>query len=61
MWIDTGDPGLRSNYRSNWDHHEHKLNQVFKKLGVDTQERNDSENGDEIILTMRQKNVGAEK
>ncbi len=36
MWIDTGDPGLRSNYRSYWIRHEQTLNQVFKKLGIDT-------------------------
>ena len=36
MWIDTNDPGLRSNYSSYWNRHEHMLNQVFKKLGIDT-------------------------
>jgi uncharacterized protein (DUF58 family) len=36
MWIDTSDPGLRSNYRNYWIRHEQTLNQVFKKLGVDT-------------------------
>jgi uncharacterized protein (DUF58 family) len=36
MWVDTNDPGLRSNYSSHWRRHEHDLNQVFKKLGVDT-------------------------
>ncbi len=36
MWIDTNDPGLRSNYSSHWSRHEQMINQVFKKLGVDT-------------------------
>jgi uncharacterized protein (DUF58 family) len=35
MWVDTNDPGLRSNFKSYWGHHEHQLNQMFKKLGVD--------------------------
>jgi len=36
MWIDTNDPGLRSNFSSHWRRHEYNLGQVFKKLGVDT-------------------------
>jgi uncharacterized protein (DUF58 family) len=36
MWIDTNDPGLRSNYSNYWDRHEHMLTLVFKKLGIDT-------------------------
>ncbi len=36
MWIDTNDPGLRSNYSSNWNSHNQSLNQTFKRLGVDT-------------------------
>jgi uncharacterized protein (DUF58 family) len=36
MWIDTNDPGLRSNYSSNWHRHDQNLNQIFKKLGVDS-------------------------
>jgi uncharacterized protein (DUF58 family) len=36
MWIDTNDPGLRSNYSSHWHRHDQMLNQVFKRLGVDT-------------------------
>jgi uncharacterized protein (DUF58 family) len=36
MWIDTSDPGLRSNFRNHWNRHDQLLNQVFKKLGVDT-------------------------
>jgi uncharacterized protein (DUF58 family) len=35
MWVDTNDPGLRSNYASHWQRHDQKLNQVFKRLGVD--------------------------
>jgi uncharacterized protein (DUF58 family) len=36
MWIDTNDPGLRSNYSSYWHRHDQSLNQVFKRLGVDS-------------------------
>jgi len=36
MWVDTNDPGLRSNYSSHWSRHDQMLNQVFKRLGVDT-------------------------
>jgi len=36
MWIDTSDPGLRSNYSSHWNRQDQMLNQVFKRLGVDT-------------------------
>jgi hypothetical protein len=36
MWIDTSDPGMRSNFSRHWFHHEQMLNQVFKKLGIDT-------------------------
>lgn len=36
MWIDTNDPGLRSNYSSYWNSHEQMLSQMFKKLGIDT-------------------------
>lgn len=36
MWIDTNDPGLRSNYRSNWQRTEQSLGQMFKRLGIDT-------------------------
>jgi len=35
MWIDTNDPGLRSNYRNYWNNHDQKLTQTFKRLGVD--------------------------
>ncbi len=36
MWIDTNDPGLRSNYSTYWHRHDQMLNQVFKRLGVDS-------------------------
>ena len=36
MWIDTNDPGLRSNFSTNWNKHEQLLSQTFKRLGVDT-------------------------
>jgi uncharacterized protein (DUF58 family) len=36
MWIDTSDPGLRSNFSSHWNRHEQALNQLFKRLGIDT-------------------------
>jgi uncharacterized protein (DUF58 family) len=36
MWIDTSDPGLRSNYTNHWLRHEQALGQMFKKLGIDT-------------------------
>jgi uncharacterized protein (DUF58 family) len=36
LWVDTNDPGLRSNYSSHWNRHDQMLNQVFKRLGVDT-------------------------
>jgi len=35
MWIDTNDPGLRSNYRTFWNNHDQKLLQTFKRMGVD--------------------------
>jgi hypothetical protein len=35
MWIDTNDPGLRSNYSNSWSSHDQKLTQTFKRLGVD--------------------------
>lgn len=35
MWIDTNDPGLRSNYSNYWNSLDQKLNQTFKRLGVD--------------------------
>jgi len=35
MWVDTNDPGLRSNFSSSWGRHEQQLNQMFRKLGVD--------------------------
>lgn len=35
MWIDTNDPGLRSNYSNSWNSHDQKLTQTFKRLGVD--------------------------
>lgn len=36
LWIDTDDPGLRSNYKNHWARHEQNLNQLFKRLGIDT-------------------------
>jgi len=36
IWIDTNDPGLRSNYSSNWNRHNQSLNLLFKRLGVDS-------------------------
>jgi uncharacterized protein (DUF58 family) len=36
MWIDTNDPGLRSNYSTHWERHDRSLNQLFKRLGVDS-------------------------
>jgi len=36
MWIDTNDPGLRSNYSTHWHRHDQSLNQIFKRLGVDS-------------------------
>jgi uncharacterized protein (DUF58 family) len=36
MWIDTNDPGLRSNFSSHWAKHEHYLSQLFKRLGIDS-------------------------
>jgi uncharacterized protein (DUF58 family) len=36
MWIDTNDPGLRSNYISHWKKHDQTLGLLFKRLGVDT-------------------------
>lgn len=36
MWIDTNDPGLRSNYSTHWTRHDQSLNMLFKKLGVDS-------------------------
>jgi uncharacterized protein (DUF58 family) len=36
MWIDTNDPGLRSNYSSHWNRHDQSLTMIFKRLGVDS-------------------------
>jgi uncharacterized protein (DUF58 family) len=36
MWIDTNDPGLRSNYSSHWSRLDQSLNLLFKRLGVDS-------------------------
>jgi uncharacterized protein (DUF58 family) len=36
MWIDTNDPGLRSNYISHWGRQDQSLNLMFKRLGVDS-------------------------
>ena len=36
MWIDTNDPGLRSNYSNHWNRHDQSLNLLFKRLGVDS-------------------------
>jgi uncharacterized protein (DUF58 family) len=36
IWIDTNDPGLRSNYSSHWNRHDQSLNLIFKRIGVDT-------------------------
>ena len=36
MWVDTNDPGLRSNFSSHWAKHEQYLNQLFKRLGIDS-------------------------
>lgn len=36
MWVDTNDPGLRSNYSSFWNRHDQSLNLLFKRLGVDS-------------------------
>jgi uncharacterized protein (DUF58 family) len=36
MWIDTNDPGLRSNYSNFWNRHDQGLNLLFKRLGVDS-------------------------
>ncbi len=36
IWIDTNDPGLRSNYRNHWSKHDQHLNQLFKRLGIDS-------------------------
>lgn len=36
MWVDTNDPGLRSNYSNYWKRHEQTLGQMFKRLGVDS-------------------------
>ena len=44
MWIDTGDPGLRSNYNSTWIRNEQMLNQLFKKMGIDTANIHTGEN-----------------
>lgn len=35
MWIDTNDPGLRSNYSNFWINHNQKTLQTFKRMGVD--------------------------
>jgi len=35
MWVDTNDPGLRSNFASHWNKDDQLLKQVFKRLGVD--------------------------
>jgi uncharacterized protein (DUF58 family) len=36
MWIDTNDPGLRSNFRTHWSRHEQYIAQLFKRLGIDS-------------------------
>lgn len=36
IWVDTNDPGLRSNFRTDWAKHEHYLSQLFKRLGIDS-------------------------
>jgi len=36
MWIDTNDPGLRSNYSSHWNRNDQSLIMIFKRLGVDS-------------------------
>jgi uncharacterized protein (DUF58 family) len=36
MWVDTNDPGLRSNFSSHWAKHDHYLSQLFKRLGIDS-------------------------
>jgi uncharacterized protein (DUF58 family) len=35
LWVDTNDPGLRSNFTRHWDQHNAMLNTLFKRLGVD--------------------------
>jgi hypothetical protein len=35
MWVDTNDPGLRSNFRTAWLRHEQQLAQMFKRTGID--------------------------
>lgn len=35
MWVDTGDPTVRSNFATYWGKHEQTLRQLFKKLGID--------------------------
>jgi len=36
MWVDTNDPGLRSNFISHWRKQDQLLGQLFKRLGVDS-------------------------
>lgn len=36
MWVDTNDPGLRSNFSSHWARHERELSVLFKRLGIDS-------------------------
>lgn len=36
IWIDTNDPGLRSNHSSHWNRHDQSLNLLFKRIGVDS-------------------------
>jgi uncharacterized protein (DUF58 family) len=36
MWIDTSDPGLRSNYSAHWAKHEQYLLNLFKRMGIDS-------------------------
>jgi uncharacterized protein (DUF58 family) len=36
MWVDTNDPGLRSNFSSHWAKQERDLTMLFKRLGIDS-------------------------
>jgi uncharacterized protein (DUF58 family) len=36
IWVDTNDPGLRSNYSSHWAKQERDLSVLFKRLGIDS-------------------------
>jgi hypothetical protein len=35
VWINTSDKSLRSFYRQSWDNNQKRLNELFKKCGVD--------------------------